>query len=132
MLSKFFVTIIVCRNETKGNLRRKSRLTDKTDYCKSSQIKEEAKWNRLNQIKNVTGLRSKLSKIIVQTIENKNSFQVSFNLMWHGIKTWSYLEFIIFFEACEILFLRCFCFSQLIIISKLKSYSNRMWSVIAN
>ena len=65
-MSKFFVTIIVYRNETKGNLRKKkNRLTDKTDYCKSSQTKAEAKWNRLNQIKNFRGLRSKLSKIIV-------------------------------------------------------------------
>ena len=42
MLSNSFVTVIVDRNETKGNLT-KNRLTDKTDYFISSQTKEKTK-----------------------------------------------------------------------------------------
>ena len=41
--------------------KKKNRLTNKTDYYNSSQTKENAKWNQLNQIK-----------------ENKNWFETSF------------------------------------------------------
>ena len=76
MVSNFFVTVIVDKNETKINLKPKNRLTSKTDYYKASQTKEKnkkTKWNQLNQIK-----------------ENKNSFGTSFKPMWHKRKTWNY------------------------------------------
>ena len=53
----------------------KNRLTNKTDYYKSSQTKGKTKWNQMNQIK-----------------ENKISFETNFKPMRHEIKTWSYLE----------------------------------------
>ena len=76
MVSNFFVTVIVDKNETKINLKPKNRLTSKTDYYKASQTKEKnkkTKWNQLNQIK-----------------ENKNSFGTSFKPMWYKRKIWNY------------------------------------------
>ena len=48
LLSNSFITVIIERNETKT---KKNRLTDKSDYYKSSQTKEKTKLNELNQIK---------------------------------------------------------------------------------
>ena len=85
MLSNSFVTVIVVRNETKGNLskkEKKNRLTDKTDnYYLLSQITEKTKWNQLNQIK-----------------ENKNSFRTSFKSMWFEIKAWIYFGLLYLYQ----------------------------------
>ena len=68
LLSDSFVTLIVDRNETKGNLR-KNRLTDKLTSI--SQVKQKKKQNEINWIK------LKKTKIHLKQV--------------YEIKTWSYV-----------------------------------------
>ena len=77
------------RNETKGNLSikktKKKTLTNKTDYYKSGQTKEKAKWNQLNEIKE--------NKIHLKQVSNQSGTKDVKFPWWHEIKTWSDLDF---------------------------------------